>query len=204
MIVDLFAFGQDPLWNILIRFFITLFVLFVVIRGIYYKYSKNDEYSFAFILMGIMLFMVCIILKTVEIQMGIALGLFGLFAILRFRTENLSFKTAGYFFSVIGISVINAMANFYNPVRGTILVNLLIILSVYGLEIYSRRTALTKLRVTYGHLELLHPNRTLELMKDLSLLTGREIEKVQISKLDLNKGNAELDLFYRENKRQIQ
>jgi hypothetical protein len=198
MTLELFDFGQDPLWNVLIRFFVTLFVLFIVIRGIYYRYSGNQDYSFTFFLMGIMMFLVCILLKTVEIQMGIALGLFAIFAILRFRTENIGVKNAAYFFTVIGISVINSMANFINPVRGTILINLIIILAVYLLEIYHRKAALIKHLVIYEHLEMLKPERESDLLRDLSLRTGRNIVKIKIRKIDFNKENAELNVFFRE------
>ena len=68
-------------------------------------------------------------------QMGMALGLFAIFSIMRFRTENLSTKNMAYLFTVIGVSVINAMFDFPHPVRGTILVNTIIILTVFLLEI---------------------------------------------------------------------
>ena len=67
--------------------------------------------------------------------MGMALGLFAVFSIMRFRTENLETKNMAYLFTVIGISVINAMFDFPHPVRGTILVNIIIILTVFLLEI---------------------------------------------------------------------
>ncbi len=94
-----------------------------------------------FFQMGIMIFLVCVLLKTVEIQLGIALGLFAIFAILRFRSRNLSLREMTYFFTVIGIAVINSMATFYHPVRGTFLINLIIILSTLVLEILFNKRA---------------------------------------------------------------
>ena len=103
-------FEQDPIWNVMLRLLATLLVLFIVIRLIYYRYSRNERRVFSFFQMGIMIFLVCILLKTVEVQLGIALGLFAIFAIMRFRSRNLSMRDMTYFFTVIGISVINAMA----------------------------------------------------------------------------------------------
>ena len=105
-------FNQDPIWNILLRFLITLFVLFIVIRLIYYRYSRRERRAFSFFQMGIMIFLVCILLKNVEIQLGMALGLFAIFAILRFRSRNLSLREMTYFFTVIGIAVINCHGEF--------------------------------------------------------------------------------------------
>jgi hypothetical protein len=198
MLSDLLAFNSDPVWNVTIRFFVTLLVLFIVIRGIYHKYNKTENYQFSFYLIGIMIFFVCILLKTVEIQMGIAFGLFALFALLRFRSLNLPMKNMAYLFTVIGISVINALANFLHPVRGPILINSLIILSAFILEVYFRKTTYSKLRIVYNNLELLDPKMIKELLNDLSIRTGSTVEKVEIRKIDFIKGNAELDLYFKE------
>jgi hypothetical protein len=198
MLTDFLAFNTDPIWNVLVRFFVTLVVLFIVIRGIYFKYNRKENYQFSFFLIGIMIFFVCILLKTVEIQMGIAFGLFALFALLRFRSLNLPMKNMAYLFTVIGISVINALAGFYQPVRGTILINSIIILSALLLEIYFSKTTYSKHRIIYNNIELLDPKRIKELLNDLSKLTGSTIEKVEIRKVDYIKGNAELDLYYKE------
>ena len=197
MINDLFAFGQDPIWEVLIRFLVSLLVLFIVIGLIYFRYSRKERYAFSFFMMGIMIFLVCILLKTVEIQLGIALGLFAIFAILRFRSRNLSLREMTYFFTVIGVSVINAMATFYNPVRGMILINSMVILSVFILEIFFHKRTYSKATLIYDKLELLDEDREQELLSDITKRTTRKIKKVEIVKIDLIKGNAELEIFYK-------
>lgn len=202
-----FAFNQDPIWNVLIRFLVSLLVQFIVIRLIYFQYTKNKRNVFSFFLMGIMIFLVCVLLKTVEVQLGIALGLFAIFAIMRFRSQNLPLRQMTYFFTVIGISVINAMANFYHPVRGTILINLIIILSVFLLEkAFNRKAsdkkkkkkkkAFRKTTLLYNRLELLDPGNENDLLNDISNRTHMKIEKVEIRKIDLIKGTAELEISY--------
>jgi uncharacterized membrane protein len=198
MTADLITQVQDPIWNVLIRFLVNILVLFIVIRLIYYRYSKRKGYVFSFFLMGIMIFLVCILLKTVEIQLGIALGLFAIFAITRFRSRNLSLRTMTYFFTVIGIAVINAMANFFDPVRGTILINGIIISTLLILEYFFHRDSLTRLEVDYDRLELLNHDRLSDLISDISQRTGKKVERVKIRKIDLTKGKAELDIFYRD------
>lgn len=139
MFKDLLAFEEDPVWNILIRFLVNLFVLYILIRGIYSRYSKKKQQSFPLFLMGIMIFLMCILLRNVELSLGVGFGLFALFSILRFRTRNISTKDMSYFFAIIGISAINSLAQFYHPVRGPILINSLILLSVLLLEITFRK-----------------------------------------------------------------
>ncbi|TFH37577.1 MAG: DUF4956 domain-containing protein, partial [Bacteroidia bacterium] len=184
----LLAFEQDPIWGLLLRFLLTLVVLIIIIRFIYYRYTRFRENAFSFIQMGIMIFLVCVLLKTVEIELGVALGLFAIFAILRFRSENLSPRNMVYLFTVIGVSVINSLATFYNPVRGPILINSIIILSLFLLEwIFNERRSgkrnlieYGKTVITYDRLELLDPQRSEELLTDVSSRTFNKIERVKL------------------------
>jgi Ca2+/Na+ antiporter len=160
--------------------------------------------------MGIMIFMVCVLLKTVEIQLGIALGLFAIFAIMRFRSQNLSMRQMTYFFTVIGVAVINAMAVYYHPVRGPIVINSILILSVFLLETFfnrkpsdkkkekKKKKPLSKTVLLYNNLELLDPENESDLLSDISSRTHMKIEKVEIRKIDLVKGTAELEISYKD------
>jgi len=206
----LIEIDQDPLLGILIRFLTAILVLFIIIRLIYFRYTKNKRNVFSFFQMGIMIFMVCVLLKSVEIQLGIALGLFAIFAIMRFRSQNLSLRQMTYFFTVIGVSVINAMAVYYHPVRGPIVINSIIILSVFLLETFFNRKVsdkkkekkkkkpLSKTVLLYNNLELLDPENESELLSDISSRTHMKIEKVEIRKIDLIKGTAELEIFFKD------
>ena len=135
MFAELFGLGTDPIWDVLIRFLINLVTLFVLIRVIFYRYAKKKEFSFVLFLIGIMIFLMCMLLQHADISMGVGFGLFGLFSILRYRSRNMDFKTLAYFFTTIGISAINALGQFFNPIRGPILINSIILLSVFILEI---------------------------------------------------------------------
>ncbi len=119
----------------LIRLAINIAVLFIIIKLLYNRYSNKKGNLFAFFLMGTMIFLLCIVLKDVELQMGMALGLFAIFSIIRYRTRNMTIKDMAYLFTVIGISALNALLDYPNPVRGTILVNLIVILTIFLLEI---------------------------------------------------------------------
>jgi hypothetical protein len=144
-----------------------------------------------------MIFLVCVLLKTVELQLGMALGLFAIFAIMRFRSSNLSLRDMTYFFTVIGISVINAMASWEAPVRGMLTINGIIILSVLLLERFFHRDDFTVTTLMYDRLDLLQSARLQELLKDLSERTGEKIEKVEIKKIDLIKKVSEIEISYR-------
>jgi uncharacterized membrane protein len=210
----LIEIDQDPILGVLVRFLTAILVLFIIIRLIYFRYTKNKRNVFSFFQMGIMIFMVCVLLKTVEIQLGIALGLFAIFAIMRFRSQNLSLRQMTYFFTVIGVAVINAMAVYYHPVRGPIVINSILILSVFLLETFFNRPASEKSKkkskkkmqkkaykktiLLYNRLELLDPGNESDLLNDISSRTYMKIEKAEIRKIDLVKGTAELEISYKD------
>lgn len=189
---------DNSLWNLLIRFIINLGVLYVMVGLIYYRFSKKEEYLFSFILMGVMIFLICAIMGSIDLQMGLALGLFAIFSIIRFRTVQYSVKDITYVFLIIGISVINSQANIQPPILGAIIINTSILLITYFLELFLLKKSMSSLKVTYNKIELLKPGRTRELIKDLSKHTGQNIEKVSIKKIDIGKENADLEVFYRE------
>jgi hypothetical protein len=126
---------QDPLWSVLLRLVINTAVLFAIIYFIFFRFTKKKDDVFPFFLMGTMIFIICILLKKSEMNMGMALGLFAIFSIIRYRSENLVAKNLAYLFTVITVSVINAMFDFPHPVRGLVLVNLIIIVTVLLLEL---------------------------------------------------------------------
>jgi hypothetical protein len=189
---------EDSLVSILIRFIINLIVLFVLIRIIYYRFSKKEENMFSFFLMGTVIFLIVSLLETVEIKIGMALGLFALFAIIRFRTMNLSIKDMTYFFTTIGVSIINSQAHIPPPVLGAIVINSIIILTVFLLEIYLNKRILSSVIIIYNNLKLISPEYKQELIKDLSRHTGQNIVKFKIQKINIHRGNAEVEVFFRD------
>ena len=56
-------------------------------------------------------FILCVLLDDVKLQLGFALGLFAIFGIIRYRTDPIPIKEMTYLFLVIGVSVVNALAN---------------------------------------------------------------------------------------------
>jgi len=191
--------SDNTLLGIMVRFGFNLLVLIILIRFIYYRFTKKAEYLFSFFLMGIIIFLLCSLLGTVDIQLGMALGLFAIFAILRFRTVNYTTKDMTYIFTVIGVSVINSQANIPPPVIGALIVNSVIIVAALILELFVRKNTLTAIHIVFNNPALLNPGVREELLKELSLHTGLNIEMVRIIKVDIGKGNADLEGYFRDN-----
>ena len=191
-------FHGNSLLSLLIRFVVNLIFLFILIKLLYFRYTKKEKFLFTFFLIGVTVFFICSILKDITIDIGIGLGLFAIFTILRFRTRNFSVKDMAYIFTTIGISVINSVNTPGITFIGFCIINAIIILTAFILEEYLKNNSFCKYSVYYDNLDLLKPGSRNKLMKDLSFRLGHNILKINIRNIDLKRKIAQLDVFYKE------
>jgi hypothetical protein len=201
MFTDFFKLSNPNFIGIMIRFVINLGFLFVLIKLVYYRYSKKELFLFAFFLMGITIFFIGSMLSAVFLEIGMAVGLFAVFTILRLRTTNVSVKDMAYMFTTIGVSVINSLKMVGFPMLGVLIIDGLIILSAYVLEEFVLKNILESFTIIYRNLELLRSNRKQRLIKDLSEQTGKEVLDIKIIRIDYRSEVAELQIFYRDNRK---
>jgi hypothetical protein len=97
--------------ELLVRFSFNLIVVIILVRYIYYPVARRKDYLFTYILISTVIFALCFLLENVKLEIGFALGLFAIFGIIRYRTSQIPIKEMTYLFLIIGISVINALAN---------------------------------------------------------------------------------------------
>jgi hypothetical protein len=127
-----------------------------------------------------------------------AFGLFAVLGILRMRTSNFSVKDMAYTFATLGISVINALNVLKFPLFGVLLIDLIIILSAYLLELFLLKHKSITLSIVYENIENLRPEKKNKLLKDVCELTGKEVYRVKILKIDYKKKKALLDIYCRD------
>ena len=190
--------GSGSVWGVLARFAFNLFFLFILIGIIYFRYSKKERFLFTFFITGTTVFFVCSIMNKLTISLGAGFGLFAIFQVLRFRTRNFSVKDMAYIFSVIGISVINAVVLQVFQIIGVIIMNVVMILIAFLLELYLKENNFKKHRIAYDNLEMLRPENQNKLIEEMSQKTGRNIFKVKILEMNFKKGIAHLDIYYKE------
>lgn len=195
---NFFNLNNPDFFGILIRFVINMVFLIILIRGIYFRYSKKEKFLFTFFLMGITVFFITSMLKSVFIEFGMAVGLFAVFAILRFRTRNFSLKDMSYIFTTIGISVINSLKLVGFPVLGVIIINILIVICVIILEEFTLKHNTITHSIDFEDLELLRTAKRQKILNVLSELTGKEIIRYKIRNIDYKKKVACLDIAYKE------
>lgn len=183
-------------FELIIRFAFNLLVTIILIRYIYYPIAKRKDYLFANILLSSTIFLLCFLLENVKLQIGFALGLFAIFGIIRYRTNPIPIKEMTYLFIIIGISVINALANKKVSYAELLFTNIAIVFVVYGLEkIWLLKHESTK-TINYEKIELIKPENRALLLKDLEERTGIKINRIEIGRIDFLRDTARIRIHY--------
>ena len=197
-------FLGTPLWDaedflkLLIKGSFNLGIVILIVRYIYYPVTKNKDYLFTYLLISLTVFLLCILLDSVKLQLGFALGLFAIFGIIRYRTDPIPIKEMTYLFLVIGISVVNALANKKISYAELVFANLLIVFVTYGMEKIWLLRHESRKNIIYEKIELIKPERRKELIEDLKERTGIDIIRVEIRRIDFLRDVANVRIFYYE------
>ncbi|MBN1927855.1 MAG: DUF4956 domain-containing protein [Prolixibacteraceae bacterium] len=184
--------------ELLFRFLINLIVVFVTIRFIYYPIRKRKDYLFTYILISATIFLLCFLLENVKLELGFALGLFAIFGIIRYRTRQIPIKEMTYLFLVIGISVINALANKKVSYAELIITNLLLVVLTLVLEKLMLLKHESTKTINYEKIELIKPENRKELIEDLEMRTGIKINRVEVGRIDFLRDTARVSIYYFE------
>jgi hypothetical protein len=142
--------------------------------------------------------MISITLENVKLELGFALGLFAIFGIIRYRTDAIDIKEMTYLFVVIGLAVMNALANKKVSFAELIFANLMVLVISYGLEHLWLVKNEVRHRIEYERIELIKPKNHKKLLADLSKRTGLKINRINIGNIDFLKDVARIDVYYFE------
>ncbi len=186
--------------ELLFRFLFDFIVMFIIVRLLYYPTQKRKDYLFTYIIFNILIFFISFLLSNVKLQLGFAFGLFAVFGILRYRTEALPIKEMTYLFIVIGIAIINALANKKISWAELVFTNAAILGATYALERMWLLRHETQKLVVYDNIELIKPEHKQKLIEDLNKRTGLSITRTRIEKIDFLRDVAFLHIFYYEDK----
>lgn len=187
---------DNDFYKMLFRFCINISFLTIIIRFLYYRTSKNKEYFFTYYMISVIVFFLCFTLKKYELDLGMALGLFAIFGIIRYRTNSIDIKEMTYLFIVIGVSVINSLANKKMSYSEIIGANVVIIIVLAFTEWFWKLKHQVSRELIYDNLENLKPNNSTFLKLDLEERTGLTIDKVKIGQTNLKRGVAKITVFY--------
>lgn len=185
--------------EMMIRFVICLAFNWFIIDRLYYQKSKRRDFYFTFLLTSIAIFFLVFFMifgldelggKT---SMGIGIGLFGIFSIMRYRTDTMPVREMTYMFVIVSMAVVNAIATSVTLVE-ILLTDLILFLAIWLCEKMLKMEH-TRL-VQYDRIELIKPERREELLADLRERLGVDVYKVHIGAIDMLRDMAIIRIYY--------
>ena len=102
-----------------------------------------------------------------------------------------------YLFLIIGVSIINSLADTKSSVSDVLFTNFVIIAITFCLEkIWLQKQELSS-TVLYEKIDLIKPERRLEMIIDLQERTGiTKINRIEIGKIDFLRDTCTVRIFY--------
>lgn len=182
---------------LLFRLALDLVVAFAIIRVVYQRLYKRQDYVFTYALLNLITFGLCFFMSRTPIQLGFALGLFGVFGILRYRTEAIRLRDLTYLFVLIGVGIINAVGVSDTAILPLVAINLFIVAAVMVLERPFASQRIEERTITYDRLDLLRPDQQAALFVDVETRTGLSVHRVVVDSLDLVKDVASITVHHK-------
>lgn len=199
-------FSADS-FSILIRFLICFAVNWIIVHFLYYKKSARRDFYFTFVIISVAIFFLVYMMMGMDrakATMGVGLGLFGVFSIMRYRTDTMPVREMTYLFVVVCLSVIHAVSGSMGEdvdeeMMGTPIAELLEIdfIVVVSIVIFERivKVENTKL-IQYDRIELVKPEKRDELIADLEQRLGIKVLDVKVGAVDFLHDMAILKISY--------
>jgi len=190
--------------KIFFRLLIDLFSVFILVRVIYYPIYKHRELFFTYFIFNTVIFLISFLLNKVDLSMGAAFGLFAVFSMLRYKTEEIAIKDMTYLFLVIAIGLISAVTKIKETSDGIeylflIAINAVVLLIVYLLESNILMKKEVVKTILYENIELIKADKKEELLADLRNRTGFNVHRYSVYKIDFLKDAAQIKIYYYEN-----
>jgi len=191
MELDLFDKLGDKFF---IRLLIDLLSVSIIVFSIYLPNYRKRDHLFTFFMFDVVIYIITYLLSKVEMSFGAAFGLFAVFSLLRYRTENISEKDMTYLLLFIAMGLINS------TVKGTYfesaILNGILILSAWvldgGVLVKNEKTQ----TIYYEKIENVRDERADILKQDLIDRTGLNIHKVSVVYIDFVRDSAEVKIYY--------
>jgi hypothetical protein len=184
-----------------IRLLIDLVSTYVLMQFIYFRFYKNKDLLFTYFVFNIVIFTISFLLNRVEISMGAAFGLFAVFSMLRYKTEEISIKDMTYLFLTIAIGIVSAVTRLkgvedvYEYLFLIAIITAMILVALMLESNWFMKQELFK-TIYYEKIELIHPSKYNEFLEDLRSRTGIDIHRAEVQKIDFLRDTAQVKIYF--------
>jgi hypothetical protein len=177
-----------------VRIGIDLLVMWILVRGIYFTHYRRSDLVLTFFSFNLVIFLITYMLNEVEMTLGAAFGLFAIFSMLRYRTENISAKDMTYIFIVIALGLIMAISK-ATWIELLALGGFIILLTLLFESNLLIRQEISQ-TIFYDRIDLIQPASREALLEDLRNRTGLSISRIEIGNIDLLRDTVKITIFY--------
>ena len=204
MLQDLYSAGFG---DTLVRFLLCLLVNWGIVHFLYFRKAKRRDFYFTFVIISVAIFFLVYLMMGMDrgkATMGVGLGLFGIFSIMRYRTDSMPVREMTYLFVVVCLSVVHAMADQIGiDDRGKILgtsplelatIDVIVIVCIVIFEQFLKVE--TSKLVQYDRIELVKESRRKELIADLEERLEIKVTGVKVGAVDFLRDMAVLRVYY--------
>ena len=189
----------SPLFtNLITRFSFNLFIAFIIIKLIYHRNHKGNDFVFTYFMFNSLIFFFAYILGNLDVNIAFGFGLFAVFAILRYRTNPIPIKEMTYLFIVITIGVINALSKNETAYVEVLFANAAIVILTFVLEKYWESNILYSKTLVYNELVNLRPENRQILLQDLIEKTGLDIISCKVGRINLIDNRSNIKIYYKD------
>ena len=190
---DLLIFMMGALFNLLIAVIIT--------RFIYYPLTQTKSFVFTFIAFNSIVYFVLGLLTSTALGVGVGFGLFAIFSVLRYRTDEMPIREMTYMFILVALPVVNSVLITTNGYYQLLIVNAFIIVMLFVLEKEWGFRFEGNKRIVYDMIEYITPANEDQLLADLRRRTGLMVKRAEIERIDFLRDVADIKIYYDEPRR---
>ena len=185
----------SSVWEMVMRLIINVVTIAIIVHAFYYPKAKRRDYYFTFTIIGVSIFMLIYLMGGVKLKIGFALGLFAIFGIIKYRTEQVPIREMTYMFVIIAVAAINGLATSvsYFELIGT---NLIFIIALAICENTAWMKHVPSKLIKYDNVKLIAHGKEDELKADLEKRLGLKIIRIEVGNVDFLKDSAIIKIYY--------
>ena len=161
---------------------LNLLVALVIVRFIYYP-AQDKNYVFTFLAFNTVIYFVLGML-TDSLSVGVGFGLFAIFSVLRYRTDEIPIREMTYLFVIIALPVMNSVLMAAGSVAELLAANAFVVAVIFVLENGWGFHFESSKKIIYERIELITPANRAALLADLCQRTGLPVKRVITGRID--------------------
>ncbi|MCD0442688.1 DUF4956 domain-containing protein [Glycomyces sp. A-F 0318] len=169
---------------------INLFAITVLACAIYYRRHHRTDLALAYVALNVGVFAVSALMLSQQVSLGLAFGLFGVLSILRLRSDQISQRDVGYYFTALALGLINGIGSSRPAVM--IALSALLVLTMFVAD-HPRLANRSRHRVVV--LDTVHRDEE-RLREDLERRLGARVRKLEVVDTDYVRETMTVDVRF--------